>query len=103
MHDVPDRLGAPHGHDDRRPVGLVAQQRGEVAAEKATGLVGDRVEDARLRRSRGDQLGHAPQRGLLIGKASEVLPCLRASRRSRLVGEMADVRFRARHVDHHPT
>jgi hypothetical protein len=43
-----------------------------VAAEKATRLVGDRVEHARLRRVPGHQLGHAPQGGLLVGEASEI-------------------------------
>ena len=88
-HHVPDRVGAPHRDDHRRSIGLVSQQRSEVAAEKATSLTGDRVEHAPLRRFPGDQLRHAPQRGLLVGHASEILPRLRASRPSR-------------HVDHDP-
>ena len=74
-----------------------------MAAEEATCLLGDRVEHLRLRRSRSDQLGHASQGRLLIGKASEVLPGLRASRRVRLAGGVARVGFCARHDDHDPT
>ena len=37
--------------------------------EEPAGLVGDGVEHARLRRLPGDQLGHAPQGGLLVGDA----------------------------------
>ena len=90
MHDVPDRVGAPHRDDDRRSIGLVAQQRGEVAAEEATGLMGDRVEHARLRRFPGDQLRHAPQRGLLVGQRLGDPPSRCARRRP------------SRHVDHDP-
>jgi hypothetical protein len=72
VHDMTDGAGTADRDDDGRLVGLEAQQRGEVAAEEPAGLIGDGVEHGRLRGAGGDELGHAPQRRLLVGEELRV-------------------------------
>ena len=72
-------VGAALAPARHRQVVLVGGELGQVYACRAsepTGHLADRVEDSARLGSLGDQRGHLPQRGLLIGELLQLFACL---------------------------
>ena len=66
-----DRLGAlaPHAHDERGAVAVVAQDVADARVERAPDLLGDEAEEPLGLDLGGDRGGDPAQRGLLLGHA----------------------------------
>ena len=81
---------APASHDRGSSVPVVPQHAGAFNREEAADLRSNRGEHLSRRRLACDQRRHAPQRGLIIRGAAQLLACLRFRDRTR--GELGECR-----------